>query len=141
MGEDEEWEGLEGSKGKGKGKADEIEEEYEDEEQLATVTVVEDFDPEELLHGPNRTPHEDKDVDGDEKMEAIPSVAPREKRPKVVEIKKARPRATTKAKDIKYQTNSARKVERAKQTRRKNEKAERAGGKGARRGKSVKGRR
>lgn len=95
----------------------------------------------ELLHGPNRTPHEDKDADGDEKMEALPSAAPRQKKPKVVETKKARTKTTTKAKDIKYQTNSARKVERAKQTRRKNEKAERAGGKGMRKGKGVKGRR
>lgn len=138
---DEEWEGLQGSKGKGKEKADEIEEEYEDEEQLATVTVVEDFDPVELLHGPSRTPHEDKDADGDEKMEAIPSTSPRQKKPKVVETKKARSKATTKAKDIKYQTNSARKVERAKQTRRKKEKAERAGGKGMRKAKVVRGRR
>jgi ribosomal RNA-processing protein 17 len=28
------------------------EEEYEGEEQLATVTIIEDFDPTELMHGP-----------------------------------------------------------------------------------------
>ena len=38
---------------KGKRKARELEEEYEDEEQVATVTVVEDFDPETLIYGPS----------------------------------------------------------------------------------------
>ncbi|OBZ67240.1 Ribosomal RNA-processing protein 17 [Grifola frondosa] len=54
---DDEWSGLSRScsSQKGKGREIEMEEEYEDEEQLATVTVVEDFDPDALIHGPDRT--------------------------------------------------------------------------------------
>ena len=135
---DEEWGGL-GSREDAEGRADPIEEEYEDEEQLATVTVVEDFDPEELLR-PGR-PHEDANDDEDAEMEDAPSVAPKRDEPKVVESKKTKTKAAAKAKDVKYQTNAARKVERAKQIRRKKEKAERAGGKGMRKGKRTQGRR
>ena len=136
---DEEWGGL-GFGGDEDERADPIEEEYEDEEQLATVTVVEDFDPAELLHGPSR-PHEDANDGEDAEMEDVPSVAPKQDKPKVVEAKKTKTKAATKAKDVKYQTNAARKVERAKQVRRKKEKAERAGGKGMRKGKRTQSRR
>jgi len=48
--EDEEWTGISDSPENGKGV--QKEEEYEDEEMLATVTVVEDFDPDSFILGP-----------------------------------------------------------------------------------------
>ena len=42
---EDEWDGID----EDSSQADEHEEEYENGEQLTTVTVVEDFDPEELL--------------------------------------------------------------------------------------------
>ncbi|KAJ3554207.1 hypothetical protein NM688_g3226 [Phlebia brevispora] len=146
--EEEEWDGFgPGSGADRKGKAKEsaedhvMEEEYEDEQQLAVVTVVEDFDPEELLHGPT---HSRKDIeegqDQDEDGEGAPPPA---KRVKVAEMKqvKTQSKVATKAKDVKYQTNAARKAERTKQIKRKKEKAHRAGGKDARKGKGTRGRR
>src|SRR6202050_5573793 len=42
------------------------EDEYEDEEQLATVSVVEDFDPDTIIHGPRRVhlsePNQDEEM-------------------------------------------------------------------------------
>lgn len=104
------------------------------------MTVVEDFDPEVLLHGPktNKGPEDEpgsqtnvrKTVNFDTKA-----------KPSSTGVKKTRSKVSAKAKDIKYQTNSARKAERGKQLKRKTEKAERAGGKGARRKPSGRGKR
>lgn len=81
-----------------------VEEEYEGEEQLATVTVVQDFDLSTLLHGPPRAPG--------------PTRAPVEE-----EVKRTR---RTKPAKVKYETKAARRAERRKQRARRTEKAERA---------------
>ncbi|TCD71652.1 hypothetical protein EIP91_007399 [Steccherinum ochraceum] len=128
---------------KGKDEPMVADEEYEDEEQLATVTVVEDFDPDTIIHGPSKPqahPIEPSEVDVQQ-----PSVS-REKRPikshpsrqDSVTAKKSRVRTIRRAKDIKYQTKADRQTERTKQLKRKKEKAELAGGKASR--KKVHGR-
>ena len=122
--DDDEWAGL-------SAKENERDEEYEDEEMLATVTVVEDFDPDTIIHGPPKPDHP-------------PVVQPDRLEPKSKpsrqlhsntgsSMKKSRPRK------IPYETADARKKERTKQRARRTEKAELAGGKGARKFKSVRG--
>ena len=99
------------------------------EEQLATVTVVEDFDPSTLIHGPP-TDTSPEDVPAGTTTPAPTSAAakaPASKLSSSAAKKKVRP------KDIKYETKAARKTARAKQHARKTEKAERAGGKASRR--------
>lgn len=105
---------------------DEVGEEYEGEEQLATVTVVEDFDP-TSLHEPLQNSRGHKP-----EFASSPS-APREKGKEksqlhntVVKTKPAKNRKP------KYQTKAARAADRAKQRARHKEKAERAGGKASR---------
>ena len=78
-----------------------MEEEYEGEEQLATVTVVQDFDLSTLLHGPAPT-----------------------SRPAKEEV--VTRRKTGKARPVRYETKAARLAERRKQRARRTEKAERA---------------
>ncbi|KAH9940428.1 nucleolar protein 12-domain-containing protein [Epithele typhae] len=114
------------------GAAPEEQEEYEDEEQLATVTVVEEFDPDSLIHG-TRTPS--RTNTDDDKARPIKSAPVPQSRAKLVETAKTKAmhKTSAKAKDIKYQTSAARKTERTKQRQRKMEKAERAGGKTSRR--------
>jgi ribosomal RNA-processing protein 17 len=138
------------------GQAAPEEEEYEDEEELATVTIVEDFDPDTIIHGPPRIhlPHE---VDHDEEMthphprsstggksrSAVHPTIP----PMVDEHSTARGTVNFPAKSallsrlkpklkvskkVKYQTKSDRGLERKKQRARRTEKAERAGGKASR---------
>ncbi|KAL4074149.1 nucleolar protein 12-domain-containing protein [Scleroderma citrinum] len=100
----------------------EMGEEYEGEEQLATVTVVEDFDPATLLHEPLQNSRDHKPtpplvsiVKGKDKEKARHDNPVTKKHPKV-----------------KYQTRAARAAERAKQRARHTAKAERAGGKASR---------
>lgn len=116
---DEEWGGTSKSKAdKGKGK----EEEYEDEEQLATVTVVEDFDPATLMDGPPPTEEEAP-------IQNPPAaINPKSKRPEKTSTMTKKPRA----KKVRYETKAARTAETKKQRNRKMEKAERAGGKASR---------
>ncbi|KAJ8592332.1 hypothetical protein M405DRAFT_763687 [Rhizopogon salebrosus TDB-379] len=112
----------------------EVKGEYEGDEQLATVTVVEDFDPAALLHGPPITgPTHTDQLD-------IPSVTllktkGKEKAHNDLSKPKRKARKNEKTKSIKYQTKSARLAERSKQQARRTEKAERAGGKSSRKGK------
>ena len=124
---------------------DEREEEYEDEEQLATVTVVEDFDPEELLHGPDTTQHRPDDGDEADRVEDMAigaeSVKSASKQKSTPMQAKTRAKVAKKAKEVKYETNTARRREREKQHKRKLEKADRAGGKGSRRKGSGRGKR
>lgn len=135
---EDEWDGVGGSSGSGrrKGRAEDREEEYEDEEQLATVTVVEDFDPDELLHGPKQTDAMDEDAGEQTTPRSKPPLASSSRtsssKPAAATEKKAYSKTGTKPKKIKYQTNAARKVERGKQQKRKLEKAARAGGKASR---------
>jgi ribosomal RNA-processing protein 17 len=90
------------------------EEEYEDEEVLATVAVVEDFDPDTLIHGPI--------------VKTVPQSAPvAPQTPKRAPVAKK-----PKPKKVKYQTKDARKAEKGRQRSRRTEKAELAGGKASR---------
>ncbi|KAG7446207.1 uncharacterized protein BT62DRAFT_1005512 [Guyanagaster necrorhizus] len=120
--EEEEWHGITEFKGKQKGK--QKEQEYEDESHLATVAVVEDFDPDMLIHGPLKSGGAAPSVPSD----ISPPTVPRTKPPSPSKTK-------VKAK-VRYQTKGVRKMEQTKQRARRREKAELAGGKAARRTKS-----
>lgn len=112
---DEDWTGI-SSEAKGKQKEDE----YEDEEVLATVTVVEDFDPDSIIHGPPpSTPHQSQPAE-----ESTTTQVPRD-----LKVTAKKP---SKRKKVKYQTKAERRVEHEKQRARRTEKAELAGGKAAR---------
>lgn len=115
---DDEWTGI-STLDKGKQK----EEEYEDEEVTATVTIVEDFDPDTFKYG-SRT------MNGTEKLEpsssSTPSVKPATQEPQLILRKKTKPQK------VRYQTREERKAERTKQHARRTEKAELAGGKASR---------
>ena len=113
-----------GPSGRAKGKQ---REEFEDEETLATVTVVEDFDPDTLIHG---APDETRE-------RQAPAAAPTSKLPVKLKpaVKKTSIKKATKPKKIKYETNAARKAQTAKQRKRHTEKAELAGGKRAQKNK------
>lgn len=138
---DEEFDEGSSSDTKRKGKV--IEEEYEDNVQAATVTVVEDFDADALIHGLDHLPENSQLWDDDEDKAPLDRrrgkyvVAQQGNFTKSTDHKsttdatKAEARTVTKTK-IKYQTNAARKMERMKQRHRKTEKAERAGGKASR---------
>ncbi|KAI6121501.1 nucleolar protein 12-domain-containing protein [Pisolithus croceorrhizus] len=110
--------------------ASEIGEEYEGEEQLATVTVVEDFDPAALLH--------EKQEQQPKSRSSVRSLTSRS--PSTVEgTQKSQQQGNSTAKNkskkrskVKYQTKAERAAERAKQRARRTEKAERAGGKASR---------
>ena len=121
---DDEWAGL-------SAKENERDEEYEDEEILATVTVVEDFDPDTIIHGPpkpDRSNH--PPVAQPDRLEPKPS---RQLQSNTSSSKKPRQRK------IHYETADARKKERTKQRARRTEKAELAGGKASRKSKSAHG--
>ncbi|KIK40448.1 hypothetical protein CY34DRAFT_807186, partial [Suillus luteus UH-Slu-Lm8-n1] len=105
----------------------EVNGEYEGEEQLATVTVVEDFDPAALLHGPP-TPADRPDAPS-------PKSKGKERAQNDSLKPKRKAKKNEKTKSIRYQTKAARLVERSKQQARRTEKAERAGGKSSRKGK------
>ncbi|KAL4250007.1 RRP17 family protein [Abortiporus biennis] len=124
---------------KGKQRAMEQEDEYEDEEVLATVTVVEDFDPEALLHG-DTVPHTESHPDNSPEP-SLHQSKPRRTESTPIAQKRSQTKIVAKAKKIKYETKAARNAERSKQQRRKVEKAERAGGKHSRSKGKSRGRR
>lgn len=107
--EEERWTGIDDAVD------DDVVEEYEGEEQLATVTVVEDFDPAALLHElpPALSPP----------PLSITKTKEKEKEKRSPEKKS---NSNTKSR---YQTKRQRVTERTKQRARRTEKAERAGGK------------
>jgi ribosomal RNA-processing protein 17 len=121
--DDEEWNGIASNDAAGL----EQEREYSDEEQLATVTIVEDFDPSTLIHGP--APPEPQ-----AEPPSLPPPPPRRggERVRDVEGRSKRKNATT-TKKVRYETKAARRETQAKQRARRTEKAELAGGKAARR--------
>lgn len=86
---------------------------YEDEQVLATVAVVEDFEPEPGIYG---------ETSRSVRVEPPERTASH----KAEKVKKVKPNK------VRYQTKGARKAERSKQLARRTEKAERAGGKGRR---------
>ncbi|KAH7926509.1 hypothetical protein BV22DRAFT_1062709 [Leucogyrophana mollusca] len=127
-----EWTGI-----SDKGKDKEVEAAFEDEEQLATVTVVEDFDPSVLIHGPVKT-HSSPPLalDSDTPSpQAATKVKGKEKAKNDPVRLKSKAKKNEKAKKLKYQTKAARLADRSKQRARRTEKAERAGGKASRKGK------
>lgn len=121
--DDDEWAGLSAEE-------NERDEEYEDEEVLATVTVVEDFDPDTIIHGPPKPDRSDH-----------PPIAQPELKPKPARQLHSNTRSSKKSRQrkIPYETADARKKERSKQRSRRTEKAELAGGKAARKSKSAHG--
>jgi ribosomal RNA-processing protein 17 len=141
---DGEWTGIASSPSPGAGlDHPEHEYEYSDEEQLATVTVVEDFDPSAFLHGePSSSVSEDEQRPKEEERPPLPRA-----RAKVAtrghssaDVGGERPANEGKknkdkngaAKKVRYETKAARRATRATQRARRTEKAERAGGKAAR---------
>lgn len=88
-------------------------EEYENEEVFATVTVIEDFEPEITMDGSSHL---------DSCAERLPESEPRSARI-------PHPKPKSKSRKVRYETKDARRKERTKQRARKLEKAERAGGK------------
>ena len=109
---------------------DMIQEEYENEEHVATVTVVEDFDIDALIHPepsaghPNPGPSSNQDQDGRPERRAA--------KPKATITSRTPRNKSTSAKKHKYETKAARLAEKKKQRTRKLEKAARAGGKQSR---------
>ena len=107
-----------------------IQEEYENEEHIATVTVVEDFDIDALVHPepssgyPNPGSSSNQDQDGRPER--------RTAKPKATITSRTLKNKGTSAKKHKYGTKAARLAERKKQHTRKLEKAARAGGKQSR---------
>ena len=122
--DDDDWAGL-------SAKENERDEEYEDEEMLATVTVVEDFDPDTIIHGPSKPDH--PPIAQSDRLEPKPKPSRQLQSNTGSSAKKSRQRK------IPYETSDARKKERTKQRARRTEKAELAGGKGARNFKSARG--
>jgi ribosomal RNA-processing protein 17 len=105
---------------------DVIQEEYENEEQVATVTVVEEFDIDALIH--TESPLERPDPGSSSNQQARRVELPA-KRSKFTATNK---KSGASAKKFKYGTNAARLAEKKKQQARKFEKAARAGGKQSR---------
>ena len=128
---------------------EEQEEEYEDEEQLATVTVIEDFDPDTIIHGPARKLRA-RDEDGEEEGGGGREEGVRRDKGKgtlyststsssLLTPATANTKAKLKSKanaKVKYQTKAERAVEKRKQRARKTEKAERARGKVKKKGRT-----
>lgn len=105
---------------------DMIQEEYENEEQVATVTVVEDFDMDTLIHA--EPPSERPNPGSSSKQ----GQARRPGKPKSTTASGASKKKATSVKKIKYETKAGRLAEKKKQRTRKLEKAARAGGKQSR---------
>ena len=110
---------------------------YSDEEQLATVTIVEDFDPSTLIHGPASSepqatsPPSPRRVsqNGGERAKGVEGQKETNKR-------KSATATVTKKKKVRYETKAARRASQAEQRARRTEKAELAGGKAARKTKA-----
>ncbi|KAI0283578.1 nucleolar protein 12-domain-containing protein [Russula aff. rugulosa BPL654] len=111
----------------------EREHEYSDEEQLATVTVVEDFDPSVLRH---YSTNPDAEQQQQQQQGPLPTPQPPPPSRSLSREKASRSDGGSGAKNVnvkvRYETKAARKATRATQRARRTEKAERAGGKAAR---------
>jgi ribosomal RNA-processing protein 17 len=118
--DDDEWHGVASSSGMEK------DAEYQGEEVVATVTVVEDFDPSTLTTADPVPAQGTRSEEFTEPNSAPkPPLSHEKPPPKLVKRK-------VKEKKIYYETKQARKHNREKQRERKLEKAERAGGKASR---------
>jgi ribosomal RNA-processing protein 17 len=130
---DEEWTGI------NDGSEKHEQEQYENEEHLATVTIVEDFDPDTIIHGsrtiaPRTTTNANSTLQYDDRKASKPI-----QKLGIPHKTKSKPRTK-----VHYETKDARKLERTKQRARRTEKADLAGGKvkakgAARRKKAAKG--
>jgi ribosomal RNA-processing protein 17 len=98
-----------------KGKQKEIEEEFQDQEHLATVTVVEDFDPDELIHGPPKQPRTITDPPTNSDHLKPPAPNPKVKGRDAVKKRRGK---------VRYETKDARRLERTKQRERRKKKVE-----------------
>lgn len=116
---------------KGKAKATQ---EYEDEEQLATVTVVEEFDPGSFLHPPPLSRSSQISNKAREDTQTLPGPTSSS----LATPKKTVKKRKAESKKIAYETKAARKAARVKQRARKLEKAELAGGKSKRKQRKAK---
>ena len=114
---------------------DTIQEEYENEEQVATVTVVEDFDIDTLIHAepPSEYPNPGSSSSNQNRDQTIrPERHAKKSKSVTSSTSGTSKKRATPAKKIKYETKAARLAERKKQRTRKLEKAARAGGKKSR---------
>ncbi|KAI0268650.1 nucleolar protein 12-domain-containing protein [Gloeopeniophorella convolvens] len=118
---DDEWNGIASSSNGGQKE----EAQYSDEEQLATVTIVEDFDPSTLIHGPASEPPDIPSASSHGPVRSSHKAATKE-----TDALENRKKHSTKK--IRYETKAARKAAQSKQRARRTEKAELAGGKVAR---------
>ncbi|PPQ84578.1 hypothetical protein CVT25_015780 [Psilocybe cyanescens] len=136
--EDEEWTGVNVSDQGGKEHADE----YEDEQLLATVTVVEDFDPDTIIHGPAKT---DNPTPSLSSLSKPINTRPEIKSSRLPTVKNSlhgpAKKSKTKERKIRYETKDARRREQTKQRKRRTEKAELAGGKASRKSRTPGGKR
>ena len=108
---------------------DVIQEEYENEEQVATVTVVEEFDIDALIHTESPLERIDPGSSSNQDQDQARRVELPAKKSKITATNK---KSGASAKKFKYGTNAARLAEKKKQQARKFEKAARAGGKQSR---------
>ncbi|KAF9481540.1 hypothetical protein BDN70DRAFT_803314 [Pholiota conissans] len=105
--------------------------EYENEETIATVTVVDDFDPDTIIHGPAKTDFQP--TASSSSSHPLPRAADVDTLPASSRrAQKAKPKTKVRERKVRYETNDARKREQIKQRKRRTEKAERAGGKASR---------
>ncbi|KAF8161192.1 nucleolar protein 12-domain-containing protein [Crassisporium funariophilum] len=126
----DDWTGIGSSQKQDNGR----DEEFEDEEMLATVTVIEDFDPDTIIHGPaNPNPPTIP-------SQPLPSTTPFKQPTSILKSRHdSAPKTKVRAKKVRYESIDERKRERTKQHARRTEKAELAGGKAARNHKSSRG--
>lgn len=111
--------------GPGPDSEEDVIQEYENEEQLATVTVVEDFDMDALIHA--ETPLENAIPHSSNRNQDRAELS--EHRSRVSKYTTTSKKKTSSGKKIKYETRAVRLVEKRKQQARKLERAARAGGK------------
>jgi len=112
---------------------DVIQEEYENEEQVATVTVVEDFDMDALIHAEPPSEHPILGSSSNRDQASHPEHRAKKSKSTTTNIASGTSKkGATSAKKIKYETKAARLAEKKKQHARKLEKAARAGGKQSR---------
>ena len=101
---------------------------YSDEEQLATVTIVEDFDPSTLIHGPASSSEPQA-----KSPSLLPPPSPRRGGVRVRDVEgRSKKKTAMTTKKVRYETKAARKATQVKQRARRTEKAELAGGKAGR---------
>ncbi|CAA7259095.1 unnamed protein product [Cyclocybe aegerita] len=132
---DDEWHGIGTGTGSSPNPADIArDEEYENDETLATVTVVEDFDPDTIIHGPPKSEPAPNPIPASTSTSTLTPTSRPAKKPSQPpsSSQSAIKSKSTPQKKIRYQTKDARKREQVKQRARRTEKAELAGGKASR---------